>query len=195
VHIQMSVPECKVAVINHGSAPLTRVTANAAIYDLSGQLVQARKQSLTAAADACTDVFTLDWPATGTYLTRLELHDAHGTLLSRNFYWHARNEGDLQQLNSLPQVKLDEKVHTHHGAFEVRVTNPTKTPALVIRVTLRDSKTGKRILPAFNDDNYFSLLPGESSEIQIQSPTAKRDSLVSLDGWNVEPAKLDNGTR
>lgn len=185
VHIQMSVPECKIAVINHTAAPLDGVTATATIYALSGQPEKSRKQTLTAAANACTDVFTLDWPASGAHLAKLELRDANGKLLSQNFYWHARNENDLQQLNSLPQVKLDEKVRIKHGAVEVRITNSSKTPALAVRMTLRDAKTGARTLPAYYDDNYFSLLPGESRQIRIQSPGITRDSRVTLDGWNV----------
>jgi len=189
------VPECKVAVINHHAAPLDGVTATAAIYDLSGQQEQSWKQTLTAAANACTDVFTLDWPASGAHLARLELRDAHGKLLSQNFYWHARNENDLRQLNTLPRLKLDEKVRIQHGAVEVRITNSSKTPALAVRVTLRDAKTGARTLPVYYDDNYFSLLPGESRRVQIQSPGISRDSRVTLDGWNIEPTKPDDATR
>jgi len=194
VHIQMSVPECQIAVINHGSMALAGVTAKAAIYDLSGRLVQSRKQTLTAAANACTNVFTLDWPASGAYLVKLELRNAGGKLLSENFYWHARNEHELQQLNSLPSVALKGKWHvrtTPQGVVvQGRVSNPSKTPALAVRLTLRAAKTGARVLPVYYSDNYFSLLPGESHEVRIESPGAAADVSVTADGWNIEPADL-----
>jgi hypothetical protein len=194
VHIQMSVPECKVAIINHLASELANASVKATIYDLSGNVEQTRKQTLNAGADACTDVFTLDWPASGAHFVKLELLDEHGKLLSQNFYWHAKNEGDLQQLNSMPQAKLEEMVRGKHGGVQVKVTNSGKVPAVAIRLTLRDTK-GQRILPVYYDDNYISLLPGESREIQIQSPGATRDSRVTLDGWNVEPTKLDDAAK
>jgi len=57
VHIQMNLPDCKIAVINHRADPLLEVTASATVYDLSGHQEQSLKQTLTAAADACTDAF------------------------------------------------------------------------------------------------------------------------------------------
>ena len=39
-----------------------------------------------------------------------------------------------------------------------------------MRLTLRNAKTGERILPVYYDDNYFSLLPGESREFRIETP-------------------------
>ena len=95
VHIQMNLPNCNVSVINHHAEPLKRVTASATIYNLSGQPVQTRKATLDAAPDANTAALTLDWPASGAYLARLELRDAHNRMLSENFYWHARNENAI----------------------------------------------------------------------------------------------------
>jgi hypothetical protein len=194
VHIQLNVPDCKVAIINHGPQPLADVTAKIALYDLSGRPEQTRQQTLTAGANACTDVFTVDWPASGAHLAKLELRDSHGKLLSENFYWHARKENELQQLNSLPPVTLKGKWHVHRSAqglvVEGKVTNPAKTPALSIRLTLRDATTGARILPVFYDDNYFSLLPGESRSIRIAASTATPEVSVTADGWNIEPTNF-----
>jgi hypothetical protein len=194
VHIQLNVPDCKVAIINHGPRPLADVTAKIALYDLTGRPEQSRQQTLTAGANACTDVFTVDWPASGAHLAKLELRDHHGKLLSENFYWHARNENELQQLNSLPPVTLKGKWHVHRSAqglvVEGKVINPGKTPALSIRLTLRDATTGARILPVFYDDNYFSLLPGESRTIRIAASAATPEVSVTADGWNIEPTDL-----
>ncbi|HUC85929.1 MAG TPA: glycoside hydrolase family 2 TIM barrel-domain containing protein, partial [Candidatus Acidoferrales bacterium] len=190
VHVQMSVPECKIAVINHHPEPLARVVVTATIYDLSGHPEQTRQQTLTAAANACTDVFTLDWPASGAHLVKLELRDNHGGLLSDNFYWHARDERQLQELNGMPKVKLNGQARVRRGKVHVRVDNPAKTPVLALALTLRDAKTGQRILPAYYSDDYFSLLPGESREIQIESPGITSDATVTVDGWNVEPSAL-----
>ncbi len=196
IHIQMSDPECKVAVVNHRSDVLNKVVASATLYDLSGKEVQNRKETLTAGADATTEAFTLDWPANGAYLARLELRDKGGKLLSQNFYWHARDEHQLQQLNSMPKVAVTGKTRVKNGehgkTVEVTVKNAGKVPALAVRLTLRDAKTGERILPAYYEDNYFSLLPGESRQIQIETRSASKAAVrVSTDGWNIEPGNLD----
>jgi len=195
IHIQMTEPECKIIVVNHRSEVLNGVIATAKLYDLSGKQVQDRQETLTAAPDAFTDAFTLDWPASGAYLARLELRDKNGKLLSQNFYWHARDEHQLQQLDSMPKVALAGKARARSGEqgtiVEVKVTNPGKTPALAIRLTLRDAKTGARILPVYYEDNYFSLLPGESRNVRIETRGAHKNISVTTDGWNIEAGKLD----
>jgi hypothetical protein len=194
VHIQMNLPDCKIAVINRHAQPLVDVVANATIYDLSGHPEQTRKQTLTAAANACTDAFTLDWPAKGAHFVRLELRDANGKLLSDNFYWHARDERQLQELNSLTPVTLKGKWHIRHPAgkftIEGKVTNSSQTPALEVRLTLRDAKTGQRILPVYYSDNYFSLLPGESRNFKIETTGSPHDVIVDTDGWNIKSTNL-----
>jgi hypothetical protein len=194
VHIQMNLPNCDVAVVNHRAESLKEVVAAATIYDLSGHAVQTRKATLDAAPDACTAALRLDWPATGAYLARLELRDKYGGLLSENLYWHARNESDLKQLDSMPRASLKGKWHVRrsgdHSVIEGKITNPGGAPALEVRLTLRDAGTGERVLPVYYDDNYFSLLPGESREFRIETRVVVGKPEVNLTGWNVVPATL-----
>ena len=195
VHIQMSFPECNIAVINHQFEPLENATAKATIYDLSGQVEKTTKKTLTAGANACTDAFTLDFPATGAHLVKLELLDRRGKLLSQNLYWHARDEHQLQSLNSLPQVELNGKWHRHRGTNGWVVTgyikNGSQTPVLEARLTLRDAKTGRRVLPVYYNDNYISLLPGESRNFEIETRDNDPSPMqITLDGWNVKPSAL-----
>jgi hypothetical protein len=125
----------------------------------------------------------------------LELRDKKGRLLSENFYWHARDERQLQELNSMPQVAVTGETHLRHtasgAAVEVKVTNSGQVPALEVRLTLRDAKTGERILPAYYDDNYFSLLPGESRSVRIETRSPVKTARVSVDGWNIQSANLN----
>jgi hypothetical protein len=190
----MNLPDCDVAILNHRSEPLKNVTATAVIYDLSGKPVQTRMATLNAAPDARTSALRLDWPATGAYLARLELRGKHGEMLSENFYWHARSESDLKQLDSMPQVSLKGKWHVRrsggHSVVEGKITNPGGAPALEVRLTLRDAETGKRVLPVYYDDNYFSLLPGESREFRIEAGASIGKPEVTLTGWNVIPDSL-----
>ena len=58
------------------------------------------------------------------------------------------------------------------------------------RIALIDAISGKRILPAFYDDNYISILPGESKTITIEY-TGKEKTAVEVYGWNVERKRVE----
>ena len=194
VHIQMELPNCNIAVINHRAKPLVDAVATATVYDLAGHAEQSRRQTLTAGADARTEAFKLDWPADGAHFVLLQLRDKNGKLLSRNFYWHARDEHQLQQLNSLPEVQLRGKCSVSHSSkglvIEGQISNSSDAPALEVRLTLRNAKTGKRILPVYYRDNYYSLLPGETWKFRIKAPDSTGKPMVSVDGWNITPINL-----
>ena len=193
VHIQMNLPDCEVAVINHRQAPLVDARAHAAIYDLTGHKVQEREVRFDAAPDAGTNLFALDWPPTGAYLAKLSLYARNGDLLSDNFYWHARQPEQLQALNTLEKTDLQGRLHVSvrgpQMAIDCKLSNPSSTPVLAIKLTLRDAETRQRILPVYYEDNYFSLLPGESRRIHLECGSVAHPE-VTLDGWNVKPATL-----
>jgi exo-1,4-beta-D-glucosaminidase len=68
----------------------------------------------------------------------------------------------------------------------VTVTNPSSALAFAIRLKTNDP-AGEEILPVLWQDNYFSLLPGESRTVQaIYSGTGDQEK-VEWSGWNVEP--------
>ncbi|MGC8538989.1 MAG: glycoside hydrolase family 2 protein [Phycisphaerae bacterium] len=50
------------------------------------------------------------------------------------------------------------------------------------------SRPSSRILPAFIDDNYFSLMPGESKTVTIEfhhEDTGGRNPIIEISGWNI----------
>jgi mannosylglycoprotein endo-beta-mannosidase len=68
------------------------------------------------------------------------------------------------------------------------LTNPAGGPvAFFNRLSLFDPKTKKRLLPVFYDDNYVSILPGESKTLTLEyTPNKEVTPLLSVEGWNVE---------
>jgi hypothetical protein len=60
--------------------------------------------------------------------------------------------------------------------------------AFLVWLRLQHADTGKPVRPAFYDDNFFSLLPGESRKLKIEFANAtaemKKTKLI-VDGWNV----------
>jgi len=73
--------------------------------------------------------------------------------------------------------------------LQVEVHNTGTVAALANKLTLVNASDGSRILPAYYSDNYFSLLPGEAREIEIEYPakSAAGPAQLTLRGWNLEP--------
>jgi predicted secreted protein len=77
----------------------------------------------------------------------------------------------------------------------VSVTNPTKDIALMIRLKSVKDRSGERILPVYYEDNYFSLLPGESKNIALEFDPKHLDGeqfKLLLEGWNIEQKDVPN---
>jgi hypothetical protein len=53
--------------------------------------------------------------------------------------------------------------------------------AFAVRVQAVRTKDGERILPALMDDNYFTLLQGESKEVKIEF----EEALLQAGGYQV----------
>lgn len=108
------------------------------------------------------------------HFIKLVLKDANGKTVSDNFYWRGNKRKDFTALVDMPKVKLDvsSKVTKRDGRCFVnaKITNPKSSNAVAFAVWVQalNSKTDERILPAVMSDNYFSLLKGESKEIQIE---------------------------
>jgi hypothetical protein len=193
VHVQLNLDDRKVVVANTTLTDVNNATVRAVLYNLQSQPVGSREVRLNALADSATEAFTLDeFPVARLplYFIKLTLLSGDGHLLSDNFYWQARREEDHRLLNDLPAVQLagQARLANRGGStpwVELRVENPAKSVALMIKPTLRDN-AGHRILPAFASDGYFSLLPGEARSVRFEPPAAAAGQLmhVTLDGWN-----------
>jgi hypothetical protein len=73
--------------------------------------------------------------------------------------------------------------------IHVRLVNGNAV-ALQSKLTLVDAKSGSRILPAYFSDDYISLLPGETQEVEIEYPLQVSDHCepqLNIRGWNLVP--------
>lgn len=108
---------------------------------------------------------------TAVHFIRLNLEDKDGKLLSENFYWRSGRSADYTALNKLPAAKLitSSKIINKDGRSIIQATikNVGKTIAFAIHVQALRSSDGERILPALMSDNYFSLMKGESKQVEI----------------------------
>jgi hypothetical protein len=196
LHVQLNLHDRKVVVSNTTLAAVEGARVSAELYDPAGRRIGRQAVVVRAAENSTTVAFTLaEAPAAALplYFVRLRLASRQGRDLSDNFYWQARRDEDMKRLNDLPRVALTGTARLTRVAgeprVEVRLQNPSRSVALMLRPTLRTAE-GERVLPAFATDGYFSLVPGESRTIRIDVPAANGPLQVSLEGWNAERVVL-----
>ena len=102
-----------------------------------------------------------------------------------------RGTADYKLLEELPLVKLQAQATVEpcgdDRLVHVRLANPTGRSPLV-QVALTRGRGGEEILPVFWEDNYFSLLPGETRAVTARF--ARRDlggkePVLEVGGWNI----------
>ena len=149
-------------------------------------------------------LMTLEFPPnlTPVHFIRLELANVNGQPVSDTFYWRSNKpykpkrtwtgpqlEG-FEDLAKLAKVKPAAKVVWTKDAdgrvAEVTLRNTSKSLAFMVWLRLQDQTTGKPVRPAFYDDNFFSMLPGEQRVIRIHHAAQPEKVQLLVDGWNIE---------
>lgn len=163
-----------------------------------------------------TNVLTVNFPTnvSPVHFIKLELADTKGRNVSENFYWRSdrrykpgrtwtgpQYEG-FEDLAKLPKVNLASEVkwsrNNGENAATITVKNPSASLAFMIWLRLQHVEDSKPVRPAFYDDNFFSLLPGESRTVSVRfDDKAANPHTVQLlvDGWNAERRKFSNNRR
>ncbi|WP_083500529.1 glycosyl hydrolase 2 galactose-binding domain-containing protein [Sphingomonas endophytica] len=199
LHVQLNLPGNELVVLNTTQADAKALTARVKVVGLDNRELFARDTPVDALANRATPLAAVPldglFAANPMVLVKLSLLGADGTPVSENFYWRGRDEDAYRALDTLAPAALTASATAggvEGGDRVVRVTlaNDTAIPALNAKLTLVDAK-GQRILPAFYDDNYVSLLPGERRTIAIRYPAmATGTPHVTLTGWNVPAATV-----
>jgi hypothetical protein len=200
LHAQINLPDNKLVVLNTTRGDRKSLSVETRVVGLDGAPLFARTDQLDALANRATDL--PDVPlgpilnARGMVLVELTLRDASGAELDRNFYWRGKDEAAYRALDRLGQVslRLSATAPVRDGddmLLRATLVNSGAVPALEAKLTLTDTK-GQRILPVFYEDNYVSLLPGESRTIDIRYPASASAAMptLKLRGWNVAPVTV-----
>ncbi|MHB8902502.1 MAG: glycoside hydrolase family 2 protein [Thermoguttaceae bacterium] len=194
LHVQLCPLDNTVAVINNRLEPEADLAVRARVYDMAMALRWEKIAAANVEANSFRDVLTIPPidDLSPVYFVKLELLRAGGEPVSDNFYWLARDSGDLSALAELPPVRLTASHEIGHDGQEqtvrVRVTNPSDQLAFFTHLALTRGPGGEEILPVYWDDNYFSLLPGESRIVcaRLSAGDAERFSIaLEVGGWNI----------
>jgi exo-1,4-beta-D-glucosaminidase len=60
-------------------------------------------------------------------------------------------------------------------------------------MNIMDEKSGQSILPVLWDDNYFSLLPGETKKIKVSilnKYLKDKEPVLEIAGWNINKKRI-----
>ncbi len=195
VHIQLDLATDAVDVVNTTRSAKASLLAVADIYSLTNQLLLHQERLLRVEADSETSAMGLNLTSVdkdAVVLVELKLKDASGHVVSSNLYWVGGDDRDLRQLTLLPDAVISSTAALSRQGKWIRVTvrlkNTGSDVALQNKLTLLDSATGKRILPAFYTDNYVSLLPGESESVEVEYAADTADGrapTLTLRGFNL----------
>jgi exo-1,4-beta-D-glucosaminidase len=218
VHVQYSYDDRSVVVVNDLRESFKGLRVSAQVLDLGLASLFRGDAVVDVEGDGVRRALDVPKPpeATTTYLLRLALADSSGRPLGENLYWLSTREdvldwpktewyytptkrhADLTALGKLPATSL--KVSVEHGAGgtegreRVRIENTGKALAFQVRLRLTDGPGGPEILPAFWDDNYLAVLPGEVRSVGVtyrRSDAKRGRPAIEVEGWNVEKTAAD----
>ncbi|GAB7101977.1 hypothetical protein JCM4814A_02910 [Streptomyces phaeofaciens JCM 4814] len=177
LHVQAD-PEGQVIAVNHTRKRLRGATVSAELLDLSGyRLGKAKNTRVDVDAAATAQAFTTGWTddLPDLHLLRLTLQDGDRRVLSRNTYWRYRTPDAMRALATAPRTKVSAKIDRASWAgsrheLTATVRNTGSTVAAMVRLSLLDDATGRRVLPTLYGDNYLWLLPGEARQVTLSWP-------------------------
>ncbi len=199
LHIQYAYDDNSVQIVNGSHERYSKLKATIKLYDFNMTEKFTKKIGTYIGADESRKILKVALPSdiSDVYFLKLQLIDYQGKELSSNFYWLSTKgdeNADFNALNNLPQVHLKCAVKsssTNEGkcTLLVGLENLSSNLAFSINPKLLSGKTNKPVLPVFWEDNYFSLLPNEKRDVQVEfyQKDYKGDVLLKLEGWNVIP--------
>jgi exo-1,4-beta-D-glucosaminidase len=217
LHVQYSYDDNSIYVVNSYYESFNNLKVSAKVYNLDMIEKYSNNATIDVESDSSNYVFTIPplENLTTTYFLKLELEDSSENLISSNFYWLSTKPdrlnfdetnwyytpqnafADFTDLEKLPPVELNMTYAIENRSEEtvaqVTIDNPIDNLAFFIHLTVTKGPNGEEVLPILWDDNYFSLLPGESKRVNATFAAKDLDEaipVVEVGGWNI-PGKFD----
>ncbi|MBC6110705.1 glycoside hydrolase family 2 TIM barrel-domain containing protein [Pedobacter fastidiosus] len=195
LHIMMNPTDSMVIVVNNGLTDRNNLMVQAKAYDMQGKEYFYSQVFNSIGASSVRKFFPLNDflekldKKEGVFVS-LKILNEKQNVLSENLYWLAGKDGEYKELKSAPlNVTASQK---SKGKIEVLLSNVIGNPvAFFNRIALIDNETGKRILPAFYNDNYVSVLPGESKTVVVEYTGSQSNLAIEIYGWNVERKRVE----
>jgi hypothetical protein len=213
LHVQWNAEDDTVEVANYSAGHRPGLVVKASILNADGSVQWGKSAVVDSPEDSDRIPIKLAFPSTGLspiHFVRLALTE-DGKMVSQNTYMRslatytvpgfsygpfhvpAYPAYDYRAIRSLPKAALRSATEATKSGdlwiLQTDVTNTSATPALLVHLKAVREKSGDRILPALFDDNYITLMPGESRRVRTeleQSDCRGEDPRIAVYGFNVE---------
>jgi len=161
-----------IEVVNDCYGDVTGLQASVKYLDINGKELDSKSYSVDSKDDSTVRLCDFKAPA-GVDLYYVKLSLSKGDeIIAENFYWEGKESGVWSGIPVSDDNSIKTTFTTDDGSVTATVTNVTDVVLPMIRVNLHSRKGKKgefvQVLPAFFDDNYFALLPGESKTVKIE---------------------------
>jgi len=207
LHAQFHYLKNTVSVYNEYYKSFTNYKVTAEVYDLNSKKIAAYSKILNEIPEdgVLNDVIKIDFGTTITpvHFIKLRLFDDKGKEISNSFYWRSADKYEgketltgpatsgFEPLSTMKKTSLTTRSSvTKKGDncfVELDLKNDSKTIAFFTQIQLLD-KEKKPIRPSFYTDNFFSVLPGESKHVTIETGNhffEQSGTTVIVKGYNV----------
>lgn len=196
LHIQLNLNDSAICVVNQTIANAHNLTAVASYFDLHGNRVYREDFGIGVESNnyKIAGELNVSQKPGGLWFLRLELKNAKGDLVDENLYWLSESPGDVQKLSNLEKAQIQVKLHKMVGGKTTAfIENTGNETAFFTRIKVIESTHGELLLPCFFSDNYITLFPGESKNIEIDlshlQAIKKQELELVLEPFNGEPVK------
>ena len=206
LHAQFDYLKNTVSVINDYYKSFNGYQITAAVYDIESRKVWEKTAKVNLPSDGvANDVFPIDFPEniSQVHFIKLSLKDEKGHEVSSNFYWRSKDKYEgpntltgpitsgFENLEKMKPARLKSsyKLRTEKGRVFVDVTlkNVSSRIAFFNQLQFLNGE-GSPIRPSFYTDNFFSLLPGKTKTVTIETADKGLSSgvVLGIKGWNVK---------
>jgi exo-1,4-beta-D-glucosaminidase len=202
-----------VYAVNERQLEVKNFNATITLLDSISNTLVKKTLTLNLPANSSQKIMQFDRISGNAFLS-LKMTDTDGNRVGGNFYWLSEKPDefawdkttwaftpmkaytDFSSLNTIPESRLTvihrTEISGHDMRIRISLINPTDKVAFFNTLTLKNEK-GESICPAFWNDNYVSLLPGEKREMICSIPVSSLKGVkpqIEISGWNVKPQKI-----
>lgn len=200
-------------LVNHTLLDYERLRAEIRVLNIEGNVLFSKNLDVSIGENRSKKIFPM--PSiknlSPVYFMDLKIKDKHGIIQGRNFYWLSLKEdildersstwyytpnkefADFTMLENLPsaQIKVNHEFRDLGKEQEiwVKLENISPVVAFFIELNVYGQESGLSVLPIFWEDNYVSLLPGETREVcgRFSQEDLKGETpRFRFSGWNIE---------
>jgi hypothetical protein len=193
LHIQLNLSNHKVTVINRRFKAEPDLTAHTEVFNAESKSIFSEEAYFSmgpSEVKEATSLAKLFEKTKGIAFVVLNLKNSSGNVVSHNVCWLS-SDNDFRALNNLPPATVSatllktENLNSEKK-WTIGIKNNSGRIAFFIRPRLLINN--EEVLPGYWSSNYFTLAPGESTNVSVSCPVSKltvNSPVIQISGWNI----------